>query len=95
MHTDGTLHVKGCKQGERGLNRQKFSFDHGQTDRRRTSARVELRLHRYKDTRVFVLLESKKKLEIDFESFFVLYIVHISTFVRSARRQMIIINSCQ
>ena len=27
MHTDGTLPVKGCKQGERGLDRQKFSFE--------------------------------------------------------------------
>ena len=41
MHTDGTLNAKGCKQGERGLNGQKFCFDHGWTDRSGTSTGVE------------------------------------------------------
>ena len=40
MHTDGTLHVKGCKQGEIQFSDKQTN---GQTDRD-TSAGVELRL---------------------------------------------------
>ena len=35
--------VISCHMRERGSNRKKVSFDHGQTDRQNTSAGVELR----------------------------------------------------